>query len=242
MRLYLTIALVLLQVCSFGQETETPSSKFSFGFSFSPDYAYRKLKNSGGTNNESIIDFRNSSERPKLGITTGLRVLYQLSTKWKLELGALYSDKGEQETWNSSSNIDPRKGFVFGEYSSMKYIYHYQYIDIPLKVNYTISSKRLNLFVSGGVSTNFFLNNTTTSRLEKEDGTVTTNRSSGADLLPVNFSAMIGFGANYQLNHCLSIRLEPEFRHSITSIIDAEVKQYPYSFGVNTGIIVLLNR
>jgi hypothetical protein len=86
-----------------------------------------------------------------------------------LETGLLYADKGEKT--NKSSLIFPGTDLTV----YYRFIYRYRYIDIPLKLNYYIRTERFRTFIAGGISTNIFLNHTSTSILEFEDGRIHTH-------------------------------------------------------------------
>jgi hypothetical protein len=163
-------------------------------------------------------------------------MLYQLNKRFSLETGLQFSDKGEKPKeftliWGQPDPSLPIKS---------TFIYHYNYFDIPIKVNYNISTSRLKFFVSGGLSTNLFLFQKTTSRLEYIDGNTMTNNSISDGLSRVNLAVVAGFGINYDLTNRLTFRIEPTYRRSLNSIINAPVKGYLYSVGINTGLYLKL--
>ena len=80
-----------------GQETKRQKgqNKIFIGFSFSPDYNYRTLKQNGGSPSAGlVIKSRNDIEIAKFGYTTGLNVCINLSNTLWLETGIQYSNKG----------------------------------------------------------------------------------------------------------------------------------------------------
>jgi hypothetical protein len=98
----------------------------------------------------------------------------------------------------------------------------------------------LKFFVSGGLSTNLFLFQKTTSRLEYLDGNTMTNNSTSDGLSRINLAVLAGFGINYELTNRLTFRIEPTYRRSLNSIINAPIKGYLYSLGMNTGLYLKL--
>ena len=234
MKTFVFIFLSLLSSIIFAQEPVIPSSKFTFGISFSPDYAYRTLSASGDA--KDIAASRDSYEDPKLGFTTGIRGFYVLHPKWRLELGLLYSDKGEKVDFQHYVAIDPRRGFVSGDNTTISLVHRYHYVDVPLKANYMIPYKRMKIFFSGGLTTNIFAQHITVSEVETSDGSIDKNQSEGEKLSSIGLSANLGFGLEMKLSTKFQLRLEPEFRHSITPINDSDIRQYQYSFGSNIGI------
>lgn len=240
MKVILIFTLSFFAATCFGQDLENQTSKFSLGLSFSPDYSYRTLNAEANSDDQSIVDFRNRYESPKMGFTTGVRAVYRLNKSWSIEMGLLYSNKGEKQVNRYYVSIDPRKGFITDQDVTAKFYNHYKYLDIPVKANYYITAKRLKLFVSSGLSANVFLRYNAVSHIERADGSEENDKSTEMKLSALNFSAMIGFGAEYQIKDRIHVRLEPEFRHAITSIIDRPIKQYPYSLGANAGIFIAL--
>jgi hypothetical protein len=231
--------MILFPLTLFCQSTVTTKTKrMAIGLTFSPDYCYRKL--SPDATSQWIAESRDSIEIPKLGFTTGLSLLFQLNKRLTIETGLLYSNKGEKTKnhsliWNPPS-VQPDPALP----TKNEFVYHYNYLDIPAKVNYNILTKRLKLFVSGGLSTNIFLFQKTTSIVEYADGRTETNNSIGGGLSRVNFAVLVGLGINYDLTSKLSFRIEPTYRRSITSIINSPIKGYLYSAGINTGIYIKL--
>ncbi|CAN5124463.1 hypothetical protein BH09BAC5_BH09BAC5_18900 [soil metagenome] len=230
MKLLLTF-LTLFPLTTFCQSNDTTKTKrLSIGLTFSPDYCYRTLKPNASS--KWIADIRDTLEIPKFGFSTGLSLLFQLNKRVALETGLQFSDKGEKQKpvtliWGQPDPGLPTKN---------TFIYHYNYLDIPIKVDYYILTTRLKFFVSGGLSTNIFLFQKTTSILEYSDGHTKTNNSTGGGLSRINFAVVAGLGINYDLTSRLTFKIEPIYRRSITSIVNAPIKGYLYSAGINTGI------
>jgi len=227
-KLFITI-LILIPLINFSQQSDSTSTKnLIVGLTFSPDYCYRTLI--ANKSAQWIVDIRDTSETYKFGFTTGLRFVYKLNRRFAIETGLLFSDKGEKTKKLKLVNLS-------GEMGVAENNYHYYYIDLPLKFNYTFILKRLKFFISGGVSTNIFLTQKTTSTLEYSDGsTETINSSSNSLLSKVNIVALGGFGIDYNFTNRLNCRIEPTYRRSIIPIADTPIKQYQYSFGANVGL------
>jgi hypothetical protein len=226
--------LALLPLALFGQKPDSvKAGKIAVGIILSPDYCYRILKTTPPT--QFVVDSRNSFEVPKIGFTAGLSLTYRLNKRMELESGIQYSDKGEQTNkmpvvfgTGQSTNADPY---------DVRFNYHYEYLDVPLKFNYYLLLRKFKLYVSAGMVANIFLTQRNVLIFDYPDGHTTTQSSSNRQgLSAVNLSAMAGFGVRYDLGNRLHIRLEPVYRNSIVSIIDAPVKGYLYSAGLIAGI------
>ena len=230
----LILFFMLMPMAIYCQNTDSPNkSKFSIGITFSPDYCYRILKSNDS--DSKTIEYRDSIEVPKFGFTTGFAFLYNVNNRFNIEAGLLFSDKGEKSKIDLGPNLlsDPSQPIKVSATNS------YQYLDIPIKANYSIIDKRLRLFISAGISTNVFLIGKETFIAEYEDGS-TKKRSHdfSVDFSKINFAALVGLGLDYDLTNKVRIRIEPIYRRSINSIIDAPIKGYLYSVGLNAGVFV----
>ena len=231
MRLLFLLMLIPLNYLLCQDSDSTRQGKFLVGLTFSPDYCYRTLK--ADSSLQWIVELRDNAETPRWGYTTGLNFGWKISKSVIIEAGILYSDKGEQ-----SKNI-PVVSFDGNpdEALTATIIRHYIYLDIPLKANYNIMNKRVKLFFSGGVSPNIFVSERTTVFINYADGHTEKHHStSNSGMSRVNLTLISGFGASFDINSKLSVKAEAMCRHSVTSIIDAPIKSYLFSAGLNTGI------
>jgi len=232
MRKLLAIVGTLLSLTTMGQNADTAiPKKLAIGLTFSPDYSYRSLKpdNSG----ESMAEWRDSFEIPKFGYTTGLSLVYRLNKRISMEAGIQFSDKGEQTKQRALIYFQPEPKAP----DKIKYTYSYLYIDVPIKAYFRLTDKRLKLFLSVGLSPNIFIAQKITSYLTYEGGSTQKSTSSSfSGLSRINLAVLGGLGLDYELTDRINLRLEPIYRRSITSIIDAPIKAYLYSIGVNMGV------
>jgi len=235
--------LTLIPLTVFCQSIDTIKvnsnqiKKLCIGLNFSPDYCYRTLKTD--ISHQWIADIRESLEIPKFGFTTGVGLIYILSNRINLETALLFSDKGYKTRKTDLIWSEPDPSLPI----KITFIYSYQYLDIPLKANYNIINSKLKLFLSAGVSANIFLTYKQTSIQEFSDGR-TEKHTSGSiynNFSKVNFALLAGLGIDYDLNNKIRFRLEPIYRRSINSIIDAPIKSYLYSAGLNAGIYYKLS-
>lgn len=208
------------------------------GLTFSPDYCYRTLVPNKSEQNDItswLLENKNLREDPKFGFTTGVNMLYELDEKVWFETAVLFSNHGEKvkeqmltfETYDANSPL------------TAKFNYSYNYLKIPVKINYLLFTGKLKFFLSGGFSTNIFLYQSSITILTYADGeqeSSKTNTNTNKETLPINLSAQIGCGINYDLNSKLLFRMEPIYRRSLTPTANASIKSYLYSFGVNLSI------
>jgi hypothetical protein len=177
MKKLILAAVALISLNASAQVTDIkPASKIAIGLTFSPDYSYRSLSSDAAS--IWIANDREDFEIPKFGFTAGPRVLFTLGNRLALESGILFSDKGEK-TSNMRYSGDPEDIFmpVLGRHN-----FHYYYLDVPVKANYYLTSKKVKLFVSVGTSVNFFVAEKITSTYTFFDGS-TEDRTVNSGLL-----------------------------------------------------------
>lgn len=235
MRKLIYCILILFPVFSFSQNQEiTKPHKFAVGLCFSPDYSYRYLQ----TDNDSlkfIKQIRDTTETADFGFTTGISLLYKLNNRFVIESGLLYSKKGYKNLKTNFTPIDPNDPILPVKLSIY---YTYSYLCIPLKLNYVFLDKRLKLFVSAGVSANFFIKERTkiVNEFNNDKTSVTYNEENKAIFTKLNFELLAGLGADYDVNKHFKLRLEPLFRRSLNSITTTDIKGYLCSGGLNFGV------
>jgi hypothetical protein len=124
---------------------------------------------------------------------------------------------------------------------SGRHNYHYYYLDVPIKANYYITANKVKVFVSAGTSVNFFVAEKRTSTYTFSDGS-TEEREVSSDFVfnRVDFAAVVGAGVDYEINQKFMIRVEPEYRRSLVSIINTPIQSQLYSAGINFGVFMKL--
>ena len=227
--------LVLITLSSKGQNTDKKVSTADFkrvqiGINFSPDICFRLLKNNDGSSTSDIgIKRSNENEIVKFGYTAGLNVCFNIIKFVGIETGIQYSNKGYQTktidyTFGQPNPFAPKEG---------KFIFNFHYIDIPLKVNFTIGKKKVRFFTSVGLTTNIFIKETQTSILKYTDRTDRITKPTSYDYNRINISPTISLGIDYKINSRMNLRIEPIFRYGVLKIIDAPVTGYLYNGGLN---------
>lgn len=231
------IFFVLLSFSVKSQTQEPNPKKFSFGVNFSPDYSYRSL-HSNNPDNDFVMNQLNDWEVPAFGFTTGLSVRYLANEKFEFESGIQFSDKTYNFDVNNDDYITPNDGLnqpddpAIPDRSVTRN--HFYYLGVPVKLNYYFLQKRIRMYVSAGVSTDFFLDDKSKSFMKFSDGTeIRETFENDYDYNKISLTGLAGFGAETKLSQRFGIRVEPVFRYSFTPLVAAPMKGYLYSAGLN---------
>ena len=238
MKNILSIFLCLVTVSLFGQ------SKWQLGVSYSSDVVYRTLHaDTLAAYVDDFIKLRNADEKVKYGYTTGVNVVYTLK-KWQLETGLFYSRKGyivKRGDLKFGNTIDPRKGFIYPVDNSTSYtfIYRYSYLDIPLKLNYQIGTKRLHYAVSTGIIANIFLSaNSKTEIVSDNSIQVREYEYNKSYFNSISLSGQLTAAVLYVLSEKQRLRLEPTFRYMLTKQMqNVKINQRLWSIGLNLSYL-----
>lgn len=200
------------------QETEETFNKYQIGVNFSTDYS--KI-----IPNTFLLD-----EQGKIGFTTGINGVYNLNKNIGIELGVQYANKGERTKKMTLTLIDDNTNNQIVKNNS--YIIHNEnYIDIPVKVNYSLGSKKLKFLSSLGISTNIYLNSVYKTYLENE--LYSKNNLQISEFKSVCLSGIGSLGVGYKFNSKSLLKFEPTFRLSIFNIVNSSSINYSI---VNPGL------
>jgi hypothetical protein len=227
------ITLLILPLFAIAQPKETPRKNFSIGLSFAPAITYRALKYS--ETQQWIADQRNDEEVAKLGFTAGVNLFFRLNKRLTFETGLQYANRGEKKkkqdlVWETKEPSFPESAIITASY---------QFIDIPLKVNYLfLPERKLKYYVSAGFVNSIFLRKKTTVESIYSDGDKKKDVSyDKLGYAPVCFFMYLGVGAEYDISKRLSARIEPGFVRSLNSIVqDENAKAFLYAFQLNASV------
>lgn len=208
--------------------------KFFVGASITPEIGYFHAKNADNDPAYNwSMDFIENHYTSKLCYTAGLNAGYKFNSLISLESGVHYSEKGYQ-TKNMDEYVWAYDGSGYPAYpDDVKFIYSFHYIDIPVKVNFTIGHKKLRFITGAGVVSNFYLITTSTSIFKYTDGREEREKdiSRDDDISMYNVSATVSAGVEYAINNKYSLRAEPNFHYMLTPL----VKDDPISVNLYTG-------
>ncbi|MFM1947344.1 MAG: outer membrane protein beta-barrel domain [Bacteroidota bacterium] len=223
MKILLLSTLILSTALSYGQSNSTSSENASKGFQLglnaSPDYCYRTMPS--------------YFEVPKLGYTLGLNTAYQFNQLFSVETGLHYSNKGTQTSMLDLVFIQPEPLVP----NQAKYIYNYHFIDIPLKANFTVGSRKIRFFTSVGLTTNFFIKETQTNVYVYSDRTeINTISPNFTDFRKVNFTPTLSAGIDWSLHPNLNLRVEPTAQYSAFTMTNTPLTGHLFSAGLKMSV------
>lgn len=172
---------------------------------------------------------RANEEATFVGAAT-IGVRNRISTSFLLDFGVSYVGNGEKYAF---SGID----------TSFSYRTSYNYLAIPLKVQY-VTGKKVKFLVGAGIQPQLFLS------ANRESTWVDSENKSGSETEKLNktmnfftLAAIANAGIEWQVGPATSLFLMPEFRYQLTS---SYTKQTPYVhkgifYGVQLGLTFGLN-
>ncbi|MCF8302195.1 MAG: PorT family protein [Bacteroidales bacterium] len=230
------ILIIMLPGFMMAQEKEKPSRELKFSAYFSPDYTYRILEGDGEIP-KSLIPMLDSLESPRFGYTAGIGLEIPINPKFALTTGIALSDKGEKYKQSSFVIMEPDS--LLEDLHRVEIIHHYYFIEIPANIQYNLlTGNKLSLYVKGGLSFNFFVNHNQSITYFYKDGSEEefSNDPDNKGFSTLSFGAIAAIGVRYQLTPQFELMAEPIFKHHFTSISETDLKQYPYSIGVNVGV------
>lgn len=231
-KISILILTIIAVNAAFGQENSaTGFKRFQIGLNISPDICFRTLNNNDGNSiSDIVIKLRNRDETIKIGYTAGLNLCYNITSYFGIETGVQYSDKGFQHIQTefiSNQPDDPIKP------DKLIFIYHFHYLDIPLKANFIIGKKKVRFYTSVGLTTNLFITEIKTEILKYDNRKVIKNEPTLFDYKKVNLSPAISAGIDYKINSRMNLRVEPTYRFGVIKIIDTPVSGWLWNAGLN---------
>ena len=239
------LTFTLLAFVGFAQRTPNEVEagtfeRFEIGISAAPEICYRSIINNLELTNEDyqlwseVIDHRNETETVKLGYTGGLHLGYNFNERLGFQAGIQYSNRGlsTKKIDTEGTIIDP----VVPE--SFKFIFDYDYLEIPTKVNFSFGENQIRLTTSAGLSSAFLIKQSRTFIGYYKDTTTRQVFISNDAYNRFNLFATISAGLEMRFNPIMSIKVEPTFRYGLLKITDTPVSGHWYSGGLNVSYLV----
>ncbi len=247
MKNIITLFLLFIAILSFSQTFDSlKKNAFYIGVSVSPDYCYKIPI--GNLKNPYIV-----SEKSLFSFSGGINVLKKFNKRIGLETAIWYSTKGESISTSSYTWITP--GGIYdpaipgsGSSTSINVPkkntqYTYQYLEIPLKLNIYLLTKKIKVYGTVGLSGNVFVRKKVKSEILHDNQPSVTNIDYVSKPTGINtfeLSLIGGFGINYDFGKKLMLKVEPNYRQFIRSISDVNVTGFMYTIGCNVGLYIKL--
>lgn len=215
------------------------------GYSFSIDRTFRALVANEQLNSQNRIDYKDSISKPSIFISLGGNRIYSFSKNIYLDIGLLYLATG----YHTIKEEKPEYpiGHPLNIFKT-KNIIKRKFLSIPIKFKYYFSKKKVKVFVSTGISLDFFIFGNSVEKRYFENGSkkrysdlsiVYFNPIQGDPDPPLNFSYVLEAGVEIPIKGDINLQIGPNFRRSIRSIYKDSwfYDEYIYSYALNFGII-----
>lgn len=201
------------------------------GVSFSPNYAYRVLQRDGSTVNNAVAQI------PKWGYRATASFERNFHKKASFFTGISFVNNGyqtEEFTVLYSSTPPPNAA------RSIRIRTSFYQLELPIGVNYFIPIKKVKLFFSAGISTNYLVKvvdtriaYTINNDEEKSNSTVDKDVFN-----PFSFSAIGAFGIEFNLSQSYTMRIAPNLHYTFTDVMSDKSANTLYltSSGVSFGV------
>lgn len=181
------------------------------GLSVSPSFSSRYLKAEGDA--QSNADYFDSIEMPHVGYSLGINFGCQISKRFSVNSGLLFSNKAQGLKATSLEKLT-------------NYTNNIYYLDLPVKINYYFFSKKSKIYLTGGTNFSYFLANKISYR--KENSTDIFSAVS-EDLNSFNILGVIGLGIDVPIYRRWACNFEANYQHAFTPLLNTPIKRYLFS-------------
>lgn len=155
----------------------------------------------------------------------GVSVRYQLSNRWSVESGLMYS-------YLSSDITRKTNGYSYDINQKLSYV------GVPVGVNYQLlSSKRLGVYASAGGIVEKMVKGSQTSQTVV-NGQKEPEHTEDVSIRPLQVSLTCGVGVEYKADRILSIYAEPGLTYHFDnhSVVPTFYQDKPLGFNLNVGL------
>lgn len=212
--LILFIALPLV-----AQQNDTLKyNNFKLGLSVAPSFSSRYLKAESDAN--ITADYFDSIEMPHVGYSIGFNFGYQVSDKFSVNSGLLFSNRAQG---SKSASLE-----TISNYTNNLY-----YLDLPLKFNYYFLSKKSKIYLTGGANFSYFMSNKISYRKENNTDKFS---AMGEDLNSFNIAGVIGIGIDMPIYKRWAFNFELNYQHAFTPLLNTPIKRYLFS--INPTVVL----
>ena len=242
----LCLFISLSNICNAQQTSEPSGMHWLIGLNFSADYCNQSGSENDESRSGSNEETHDQLEYAKFGYTTGLTAEFVFSSKFSIESGLQFSNKGFNQELFFGDFVDPRYGFVYEtqgniDESFMRRSFHY--LDIPVRILFRTGKKKLSFISSIGFTTNILLGTKETLIIKYEDGgkkVKEVGNFEDEEYETLNISPLVSAGVTYKLNDKFSLRAEPTLRYGVLKITDTPVSKYLWNCGLNFSCVYAL--
>ncbi len=180
---------------------------------------------------EQLAEIRNQREIPIVGYAVGAHVGYRLNNALSLEAGLQYALRGHTTKLVYFNPAQPE--WYLPGYGRTSY--EYQYLDLPVRVNYRIGKGRLGLNLGAGVAMSYLLDLKFILSADYQGATYSKTSSVVKDMNRFNLFPFLSVGLDCRLNQNMFFRLEPIGRIGVLKTNSGPLGDVLYSLGLNFG-------
>jgi hypothetical protein len=204
------------------------------------------------------LGVNNSEEAGIMTYSAGFNTSYSLSKRWNILSGLFYTRFG-QETGAFSFQQESENSFVSG--TSAGYIYsseveeigssqnlggaylydesntrllqNFDYLEIPMMMQFKFIDRKIDVFVSGGLNTFLLVNNNS----YIQEGNNKSEIGQTDNLRSVVYGGLFGLGTEFPVSNQIYFNIEPLYKQTFSTISkNSGIRFKPYSVGVLTGL------
>jgi hypothetical protein len=223
-RIILVIALPFICVKNnlvAQEEVQKELSKFSLGISYDPSISYRNIKSE-----PEFIWLKNiydSLEKPRYSFSSGINLQFDITKRFSLSSALLYTIKGHKIESNRELN-------------TAEIISNYNFLSIPIKLNYNLIVGKNILYLMSGVCNDLLISSNQVHF--NNEKTVETKFSSETALTNYLIAFTAGLGVDLKITDKSYFKMETFYQQSINSITQTPIKRYLFSYGAKVGVFV----
>jgi hypothetical protein len=205
-------------------------------------------------------DSASNNETWRLNFSPQIGIIYKINRAFDLQCGLGYIVLGHQRQLNNLKYKDytfPGIGSTIGGQiientnveRDIKLNYRYQYLQIPLLINYHINGKLISrnfqVSITGGMGVNVLLkhdiNAVLNSGFKIEDKSNFTIDSTGFTANAISANMMLGTRLDYDYKRQFKFICQPMFGYFPFSVSSNQLEARPWYFNINFGIIYSLS-
>ena len=233
------------------------SSNFAESANLAPAFSSNTLDAETFMRNNASSNRIEEDSRAGVSYAAGINFGMNVSKKVVLQSGILYAVNNSSSTTNlvvddfgsndaipvhvSNYSMQAMRISSRQETAPVDIENQFEFVSVPMKAGYVLFGDRLQLILSGGVSADFFMNNTLSG---ETSGYQSISMQSGSDspFRTVSFNGLLGTELTYKILDNYLIMIEPSYRFSVTNFAKDNYyyNSFPQSFNVGFGFKYML--